>query len=158
VGGLLDLPGVAHHSLSTWLDPVFGHDLRNTMESTSLKWALAGVDAVLAVSGVLIAWRLWRDRVDEPALEPQFLQRVWYWDDVYDRLIGRPGQALARFSATVIDSRIIDGAVNGVGSLVRTSGSGGRRLQTGYVRNYALGITLGLAAIAAFLVSRVWWS
>jgi NADH-quinone oxidoreductase subunit L len=157
-GGLLDLPGVAHHSLSAWLDPVFGHDLRNPMESTSLKWALAGVDAVLAASGIAIAWGIWRNRVDDPALEPQFLQQVWYWDDAYNRVFGIPGQALSRFCAVVIDNKIIDGAVNGVGTLVRSTGSGARRLQTGYVRNYALGITLGLAAIAAFLVSRIWWS
>ena len=81
-----------------------------------------------------------------------------YWDDFYDTVIGRPGQALARFSATVVDGRVIDGAVNGVASLVRVTGSGFRRLQTGYVRNYALGIALGLAAIIAFMISRVWWS
>jgi hypothetical protein len=42
--------------------------------------------------------------------------------------------------------------------VVRKSASGVRRLQTGYVRNYALGIALGLAAVIAFIISRVWWS
>jgi len=65
---------------------------------------------------------------------------------------------LARFSATVIEGRIIDGAVNGVGSLVRVTSTKARRFQTGYVRNYALAIALGLALIIAFMVSRVWWS
>jgi len=45
-----------------------------------------------------------------------------------------------------------------VAAVVRRSASSVRRLQTGYVRNYALGIALGLAAVIAFLVSRVWWS
>jgi len=87
-----------------------------------------------------------------------FLQRRWYWDDFYDAIIGRPGQLVARFSATVIDTRIIDGAVNGAARLVRGTGSVSRRVQSGYVRNYALGIILGLAGIIAFMVSRVWWS
>jgi len=73
-------------------------------------------------------------------------------------VIGRPGQAMARVAATVVDTRVIDGAVNGVAAVVRRSASSVRRLQTGYVRNYALGIALGLAAVIAFLVSRVWWS
>jgi NADH-quinone oxidoreductase subunit L len=156
LAGILDLPGVANHSLTTWLQPVFGHDLLNDRESAGLKWVLAIVDAVLAVTGILVAWRLWRNRVDDPALEPQFLQRVWYWDDAYDRALGRPGQALARFSATTIEGGVIDRAVNGVGNLVRSTGGAARKVQTGYVRNYALGIALGLAAIAAFLVSRSW--
>ena len=99
-----------------------------------------------------------RSTADHPALEPVFLQRVWYWDDFYDTVIGKPGQALARFSATVIDTRVIDGAVNGVATAVKSVGTQVRRVQTGYVRNYALGIALGLAAIIAFIISRTWWS
>jgi NADH-quinone oxidoreductase subunit L len=116
------------------------------------------VDAVAGFIGLGLAFWAWRGRVDRPALEPAFLQRVWYWDDFYDAVIGRPGQAMARVAATVVDARIIDGAVNGTAAVVRRSASGVRRLQTGYVRNYALAITLGLAAVIAFLVSRVWWS
>ena len=41
---------------------------------------------------------LWRGaQVEKPQLEPQFLQRVWYWDDFYDAVIGRPSQKLATF-------------------------------------------------------------
>ena len=58
----------------------------------------------------------------------------------------------------MVDGRIIDGAVNGPSHLVRSTGSAARKLQTGYVRNYALGIALGLAAIIIFMISRVWWS
>jgi NADH-quinone oxidoreductase subunit L len=156
-GGLLDLPWVHTSGLSSWLDPVFAHTLFNGHESAGLQISLIVVDAVAGLLGLGVAFAAWR-RVDRPGLEPAFLQRVWYWDDVYDTLIGRPGQAMARVSATVIDARIIDGAVNGVAAVVRRSASGVRRLQTGYVRNYAIGIALGLAGVVAFLLSRVWWS
>ena len=158
LGGIFDLPWVHHDSFVGWLQPVFAHSLYADHESSPRQWVLAITDAVVAAVGVGIAWSLWRQRAERPALEPRFLQRVWYWDDVYDAVIGRPGQALARFSAVVVDGRLIDGAVNGVAGLVRATGSGARRLQTGYVRNYALGIALGLAAIIAFMISRVWWS
>jgi NADH-quinone oxidoreductase subunit L len=157
-GGILDLPWVHREGLVTWLAPVFVHSLYQAHESDGLQVILGVVDAVVAVIGLTIAFVLWRSTVDRPALEPAFLQRVWYWDDLYDTVIGRPGQAMARFAATVVDTRIIDGAVNGAASLVRKSASGVRRLQTGYVRNYALGIAVGLAAVIAFLISRVWWS
>jgi NADH-quinone oxidoreductase subunit L len=157
-GGLLGLPWVHSFGLNGWLGPVFGRDLFANHLSRGALIGLDVADGTVAVVGLTIAWRLWRRTADRPALEPAFLQRVWYWDDVYDAVIGRPGEALARFSATVIDTRVIDGAVNGTAALVKAVGSQVRRLQSGYVRNYALGIALGLAAVIAFIVSRTWWS
>jgi NADH-quinone oxidoreductase subunit L len=156
-GGILDLPWVHHYDFQSWLGPVFAGTLYRPTEGVPAQWILAVVDAGVSLVGITIAWGLWHVRVDRPELEPQFLQRVWYWDDFYDSLLGRPGQALARFSATVVEGAI-DGAVNGVARIVRQASSGTRRVQSGFVRNYALGITLGLAAIVAFMVSRVWWS
>ncbi len=106
---------------------------------------------------IVAAW-LWRGaEVDKPALEPAFLQRVWYWDDFYDTIIGRPSQRLATFCAWVVDARVIDGAVNGTAHLAKVTGTAARKLQTGYARNYALGIALGMALIIAFMLSRTWW-
>jgi NADH-quinone oxidoreductase subunit L len=157
-GGILDLPWVHREGFAAWLAPVFVHTLYQDHEGDGLQTVLGVVDAVVALAGATIGIALWRRKVDQPALEPAFLQRVWYWDDFYDTVIGRPGQAAARFAATVVDGRIIDGAVNGAASVLRKSASGVRRLQTGYVRNYALGIAVGLAAVIAFFISRVWWS
>jgi len=121
--------------------------------------ALALTDVAAALIGLAVAWVLWRGvNVDKPALEPQFLQRVWYWDDFYDAVIGRPSRRLATFFAWVVDARVIDGAVNGTARAVRSTGSATRKLQTGYVRNYALGIAIGMAALIVFLLSRTWWS
>ena len=45
--------------------------------------------------------------------------------------------------------------VNGTATLVRVSGSRLRRVQTGYVRNYALAIATGAALVLAYVASRV---
>ena len=84
------------------------------------------------------------------------LQRSCYIDDVYDAVIGKPGAAVAQFTATVIDARVIDGAVNGVGRLARGLGGGIRKVQTGFVRQYALGVVLGLVALLAWMAARAW--
>jgi len=158
-GGLLDLPWIHHDSFEGWLGPVFSGSLFNDHLHDGGEWALALTDLAAAIIGLVVAWVLWRGAVvNKPELEPQFLQRVWYWDDFYDAVIGRPSQKLAYFFAWVVDARIIDGAVNGAANLVRSTGSVTRKLQTGYVRNYALGIALGLAALIVFLLSRTWWS
>jgi NADH-quinone oxidoreductase subunit L len=56
--------------------------------------------------------------------------------------------------STVVDNKIIDGAVNGVASVFRTSGGVVRRVQTGYVRNYALGIMAGAVLLLAYVLTR----
>ncbi len=69
-----------------------------TTSSAGPQWALALADIAAAFIGLIIAWTLWRgDEVYKPKLEPAFLQRVWYWDDFYDLVIGRPAQRLATF-------------------------------------------------------------
>ncbi|HWF17027.1 MAG TPA: NADH-quinone oxidoreductase subunit L, partial [Acidimicrobiales bacterium] len=158
VGGVLNLPWVHTHDLESWLAPVFSGTLYNNGLSGAAEWALAATDTAAALIGVIVAYSLWRGaQVDKPALEPAFLQRVWYWDDFYDTIIGRPGQRLATFFAWVVDARIIDGAVNGTAHLAKLTGTAARRLQTGYARNYALGIALGMALLIGFMLSRTWW-
>jgi NADH-quinone oxidoreductase subunit L len=53
-----------------------------------------------------------------------------------------------------VDRLGIDGAVNGIGTAARTAGSGLRRLQNGLVRNYALGIVVGTAALLVYVTTR----
>ena len=115
--GALDLPWVHTHNLESFLAPVFAGTLYNDNLGGGAEWALAIVDIAAAVIGVIVAFWIWRGaEVYKPKLEPAFLQRVWYWDDFYDTVIGRPSQRLAAFCAWVVDARIIDGAVNGTAS------------------------------------------
>ena len=158
-GGVINLPWVHTHDLESFLAPVFSGTLYNPNLGAGALWALALTDTAAAVIGVIVAFALWRGaQVDQPALEPAFLQRVWYWDDFYDLVIGRPSQRVAVFCAWVLDARVIDGAVNGTAHVVKTAATSARKLQTGYARNYALGIALGMALVVAFMVSRTWWS
>ena len=147
-----------HLSLAHWVDPVFGSSLYNDHEKTSTVWKLSTLDAVVAVVFVSIALWLWITRADRTKLEPTFLRRVWFINELYDAVIGRPGARLAEFSSTVVDGKVIDGAVNGVATLVRRSGSAVRRVQTGYVRNYALWIAVGVVLLLAFMLTRMWWA
>jgi len=157
-GGVLSLPWYAKGTLLQWIDPVFGANLYNAHQSAGMLWTLGTVDAVIAVIGVTVAYRIWATRSEHPQLEPAFLQKAWYINEVFDFAIGRPGTRLAAFAATVVDTRVIDGAVNGIASLVRGTGGALRRVQSGYVRNYALAIAVGIVALLGFMVTRLWWS
>jgi len=88
-------------------------------------------------------------------MEPLVLRRAWYVDAAYAAAIDGPGRLLSTWSAYVIDLKVVDGAVNGVGTLVRATGDRLRRVQTGYVRNYALGVVIGAVLVLGWVVTRV---
>jgi NADH-quinone oxidoreductase subunit L len=153
-GGALHLPWHPSWDPLAWLQPVFGSALYDAHQSGATQWVLGIVDSVVALAGVAVAVPLWRARPDIPALEPVVLRRALFLDDIYDAVIGRPGQAVARVCATVIEASVIDGAVNGVARLARAAGGGLRRAQTGFVRQYALAIVLGVVGLLAWAAAR----
>jgi NADH-quinone oxidoreductase subunit L len=73
---------------------------------------------------------------------------------LHDLLFVRPFQGLASFLADVFELEVIGGIVNGIAALVNGSSRTLRRVQTGYVRNYALSILFGVVAIVAYLLLR----
>ncbi len=153
-GGLLDLPWMHHHTLETFLAPSLSA-LTAVSTGAGLQITLAAVDIAAALIGLVAAFSLWRDAHENPRLEKSFFERVWRWDDAYDATIGRPLTVLASLSGSVIESRVIDGAVMGTANRVRRSAQGLSKLQSGFVRHYALAMVLGVAVIVVYLVARV---
>lgn len=141
--------------LEYWLKPVVdkhGHEHEEFLaHSTVTTLALTAV-----VIGVAIAIAKYRREV--PAIAPEDVsiftkaaRKDLLQDDLNEALLMRPGQALTRGLVTV-DERVIDGAVRSVAGTALGSASGLRRLQTGYVRNYALLILVGVAV----LIAAIW--
>ncbi|MDE3082596.1 MAG: NADH-quinone oxidoreductase subunit L [Acidobacteriota bacterium] len=155
LGGALDLPWVHHGSLATFLAPTFGYVPALSANSTLAQWGLAAVDVAAAVIGLLAAFSIWRNRVSSARYERPFLEHVWHWDDAYDAVIARPLAAASEVAGDVIEPRVIDGAVTGLAVAVRRSAEGARKVQSGFVRHYALATVLGLAVIVVYLVARV---
>ena len=70
------------------------------------------------------------------------------------KFVGGPGRKLFDVM-TWFDKNIVDGAVNGVASLVSTSSGELSRTQTGRVRNSAIGIAAGAVAMLVFVLVRM---
>jgi NADH-quinone oxidoreductase subunit L len=132
---------------------VFGDRLREVGIGSATKFALGAVAVLIGLIGIAIGYLIYLKHTAKP-VEPTVLRRAWYVDDLYDEAIATPGRHLAAFSADVIDAEVIDGAVNGVGTLVRAGGSSLRKVQSGFVRNYALAVALGAVGILAYMVAR----
>ncbi len=149
IGGILKSP------LDRWLDPVMGDRLHHVVAGTGTKTGLMVLTTAGALAGIAIAFAIYLGhRLKESSVEPRVLRRAWYVDDFYRIAVEGPSRALANFSAFFVDAKLIDGTVNGVGALVRAGGGRLRRVQTGFVRNYALAVAAGAVAILAYMVAR----
>jgi len=72
---------------------------------------------------------------------------------IYAWLVQHPGKAFGR-ALTVVDDRVIDGAVNEVAEDVIDASGVAPRIQRGFVRSYALAFLLGAVALLLFLGLR----
>jgi NADH-quinone oxidoreductase subunit L len=154
LGLLLGPTGAIQH----WLEPVVGE---TGEESTVLPVAVLTTLTVLLVAvGVALAWSMYLRR-PVPAVAPagsaltRAARRDLYQDAVNESLLMRPGQYLTRF-LVYFDNRGVDGAVNGLAALIGGTSGRFRRLQTGFVRSYALSMFGGAAVlVGAMLLVRL---
>ena len=107
----------------------------------------------------MAAVRIYFQKQGDPAkIEKQIMFDGWGYDRAVSAFMGGPGAKMFEGIAW-LDANIVDGMVNGTGAFVRGSGSAVRRLQSGLVRSYALGITIGSVALLAwFLVCLLYTS
>jgi len=163
-GGVLNLPELVGGKpwLEHWLEPVtaLADRMRPVVElSPVVEWTLVGGAVLVAALGMVGAVRLLRPEALVAArLAPpetglgRLLWKKWYVDEIYDAVIVRPVQWLAREVLwKTIDVRLVDGLlVNGSATTSRALGWLGSRLQTGqvgfYVALFVVGVLLVVGA------------
>ena len=153
LGGGINFPAWHMDFLSRFLSPLFPAATAITL-STGTKWALSLATTAVALTGLGLGLSTWRTAA-HPRLEPTFLRRAWYFDDLVSAVVSGPLRLAAEGLAFVIDRRVVDGLVNGTARALGLSGRAARRLQNGYLRTYALGIGVGLVVLLAYLTFRV---
>jgi NADH-quinone oxidoreductase subunit L len=121
-------------------------------------WSWATLALVLG--GIAIAWAMYGRRevpVAAPAGNPVTVaaRKDLYGDSINEGLLMRPGQWLTRLSV-YFDNRGVDGLVNTLAAA--TGGTSGRlrKLQSGFVRSYALSMLVGgVLLVGALLLVRL---
>src|SRR6266542_3115502 len=163
VGGLLSLPFGGIEFLSDWLHPTFARVPEIDVTSFVAAAILSVISVLVALVGLAMALSVYRDGIPTPEGDPlperlgvagRLFQHAYYLDESIAALVRGPVYRFADWLNRGFDLGIIDGAVNGVATVVRESGGRLRRVQTGLVRNYALGVVLGAVALLIFLAVR----
>ncbi|MGW4326402.1 NADH-quinone oxidoreductase subunit L [Nocardia sp. NPDC004573] len=146
-------------SLQNWLEPVVGaHHGTETVPAALVTILVLGVVAV----GVAVAYSQYAHR-EVPETAPETVsaltvaaRRDLYGDAVNEAAFMRPGRHLTR-ALVFLDNRGIDGVVNGTAALIGGLSARARRMQSGFVRSYALSMFTGAALVAAALLAvRLW--
>ena len=121
-------------------------------------WTVSGgvTLALVVVAGVIA--RAMYGRVPVPAAAPRgslpvvAARKDLYGDAFNESVLMRPGQWLTRLSVYV-DNRGVDGLVNTIAAAVGGTSGRVRKMQTGFVRSYALSMFFGAVVLVAMLLA-----
>jgi NADH-quinone oxidoreductase subunit L len=144
VGGFIPLPHI--------LEPVLGHE-----EIAAAPIGMLVLAATLAMGGLGLSWFFYIARPELPGQVAaglggfaRLVADKFRVDELYDVLVVRPLFSLSDVLATRVDPGLIDGTVNGAGTLVSTTSGLWRRLQSGNVQHYALSFLAGALVLVAY--------
>ena len=125
--------------------------------SLTVEWVSTGLSLALAIVGIFAAYSLYRRgfayRENRNPLY-QLVLNKYYVDEGLTVLLIQPILAFARLATRFLEGDALDGGARGFAFLFRGTSAGLRRLQTGYMRNYALAILLGAVLIVVYFAVR----
>ncbi len=157
IGGILGIPESlgGHHWLSGWLAPVIHHHAQAPDHAT--EYMLMGITIAGVVISIFIAYSKYvrKDHVPVPdegqrSLLAGLSYHKFYVDEIYDMLIRRPLDACSTFFFKILDNKVIDGIVNGIGWSTNEASKGLRLIQTGNVGFYILMMVVGIISMLLY--------
>jgi NADH-quinone oxidoreductase subunit L len=159
--GLLSLVGgyllIFGGGFQHWLTPSVGPSVEEGVHTVS-KVVLTAITLVVVALGVLGGWVAF-GRKPIPVSQPVGVSPVTtaarrniYADAFNEVVLQRPGQWLSR-ALVYFDNRGVDGAVTGLAAGFGGGSARLKRVQTGFVRSYALSMLGGTVAVVAVLLA-----
>jgi NADH-quinone oxidoreductase subunit L len=138
------------------------HDAPAAHADEALELQLMGLSSTLAIAGIAIAAFIFlmnRRLADVIASRfapvHRWLLNKYYVDELYDRVVVWPIRRVSESTLwRFVDVVLIDGSVNGAGTLVRQSAAVLRMAQTGSLRTYAASLFLGVVLVLGYYLSK----
>ena len=164
VAGYAGLPSILGGGdwLARYLEPSFGAAPVEDVVEHGLEATLMLVSIAAAIAGIgIAAYFFLTNRRAADAVADRFsgigtlLLNKYYVDEIYDATVVQPIRIVSEEALwKVVDVKLIDGAVNGVGQTVAGASDRVRRLQTGSVRSYAASVFFGVVMILGYYLWR----
>ncbi|WP_090887442.1 NADH-quinone oxidoreductase subunit L [Pedobacter rhizosphaerae] len=157
IGGAINIPHVfgGNEWLAHWLSPVVAqHELEL---SHSTEFTLMGISVLAAVAATIYAYGKYVKGAHVPVADEaprsalaKLSYNKFYLDEIYDFLFTKPLNALSKFFYKVLDTKFIDGIVNGLGWSTNEASKGIRLLQSGNVGFYIFMMVFGIIALLLY--------
>ncbi|HEX6074554.1 MAG TPA: NADH-quinone oxidoreductase subunit L [Micromonosporaceae bacterium] len=150
--------GLMATSVPEWLSPLYGQP--EEAYGRLGHWTVTAMTIAVVVLGAGLAYLLFRTGTaeqEQPARSPlvRAARANLYGDAFNETVFELPGRYLTR-ALVYLDGKGIDGLVNGLAATIGGGSGRLRRLQTGFVRSYALTILMGaLVVVAALMAVRL---
>jgi NADH-quinone oxidoreductase subunit L len=144
-----------------FLEEAVGHP--HIHGSHTEEWMVMGISVAVAIGGILTSmlFYLWQPELPY-LLESKFkavytvLWNKYYVDELYDFIIVRPVKWTAtNILVAVTDGKIIEGIVNGIPRSIAAFGQNLRKIQTGNLQHYAIGMCVGFVFFLALILILV---
>ena len=164
VGGFVGLPlieggHVFREFLSPAITPVAHHAAHHPAVTFEVIMMLFSMG--VAGLGIYVAYKYYILHPELPGIFTEKFRTIYdlvyhkyYVDEIYDTTVVEPIKVGSTFLWTVVDEKGVDGAVNGSAGIIAFLSAHLRKLETGFVQNYALAILLGMVVITGYLIGR----
>lgn len=158
IGGFIGIPEVlgGKHLLDEYLKPVFQDSSFRIIHHLSheTEYLLMAVAIAVMAASLYYAYKLYVKEKTLPVSEGEALKPLhkliynkYYMDELYNNLITQPLNFLSNGLHKLIDNRLVDGIVNGVGTAVNWTSSQIRLAQTGNIGFYVFIMVISIALI-----------
>jgi NADH-quinone oxidoreductase subunit L len=157
IGGIIGIPESlgGSHWLSHWLSPVINHHAAAPDHAT--EYMLMGVTVVGVIISILVAYNRYIKQSHVPLPDAgnrsalaNLSYNKFYFDELYDFLVRKPLDALSGFFYKIVDTKIIDGIVNGLGWSASEASKGLRLVQSGNVGFYIFMMVVGIISLLLY--------
>ena len=135
-------------ALKSWLAPVTGYQ---TPEPPIAIPVLIAITLATVLLGVLVAVKLYLKEAalvapTDVSIFTKAARKDLYGDAINEAVFMRGGQQVVN-ATTAVDNSVVEGSVNFIGRITLGLSSLVRATQTGYTRNYALAMLIGVALL-----------
>jgi NADH-quinone oxidoreductase subunit L len=163
IGSFILFGNSSWHPLVSFLNPVFTNPMWTNVpvqvpvDTLSVEWLSTGLSVGLSLIGILGAWTLYRNGFFYKETKNSLYQLVfhkYYVDEFFILVLIRPVLWLSRIGTRLLERDVLDGGSREVGRVFVGASGLLRRLQTGYMRNYALAILIGALLIIVYYAVR----
>ncbi|MHB8068011.1 MAG: NADH-quinone oxidoreductase subunit L [Desulfobaccales bacterium] len=164
VGGFVGIPLIeGGHLFRDFLSPSITPVVHHAAEhpTAAFEIGMMAFSMGVAALGIYLAYKMYILFPDLPGKVADKFRTIYdlvyhkyYVDEVYDTVVVEPIKEGSNILWRQVDEKGIDGVVNGSAGIIAFLSAHLRKLETGFVQNYALAILLGMVVITGYLIGR----